>query len=187
MNGRESLDRGGSRSRFPGMTARPFARAAAALLAGVLLSPAARAAAAEPAPDSLRQQGAAERAGCAGVQRARAGGAEPALVVRTAVELGYNPCQVIRCALAGRCPADNAPDLEQVIRGAAAAGVATDVIARCTVEACGDPAAVAALLATILLEPNYCYFAPGPPAPLPPAQPVIDRGTPPPQVSPYRF
>jgi hypothetical protein len=164
--------------------------AAAALLVVALLPPAPSAGAADPSQDLLRQQSAAEQAACDGVRRARAGGGDPALVVRTAVELGYQPCQVIRCALAGKCPADGAADLEQVARGAAAAGVPGEVIARCSLEACDDPAAVASVLAAVLLEPDYCYFSSRPPdaqAALPPPRPVIDRSTPPAQVSPYRF
>jgi hypothetical protein len=165
----------------------PHVRAAAALAILALLAPAQRAAAAESARDLVRPRSAAERNGCDGIQRARAAGTDPALTVRTAIELGYKPCQVIRCALAGRCPADNASDLEPVVRGAAVAGVPADVVARCATEACDDPAAVAALLAAIVFEPNYCYFGPGTPAPLPPSRPVIDRDSPPPQVSPYKF
>ncbi|HWR98305.1 MAG TPA: hypothetical protein VN317_07755 [Candidatus Methanoperedens sp.] len=172
------------------MTGTLVARAAAALLIAVSCSPGAAAGATSPAGELLRQQSAAERAGCGGVQRARAAGADAALVVRTAVELGYGPCHVIRCALAGRCPSDGAADLEPVIRGAVAAGVPADVVARCAVDACADPGAAAALLADVLLEPNYCYFGPRPlsaPAPLPPPLPVIDRSHPQPQASPFTF
>lgn len=137
----------------------------------------------------LRQQSAAERAGCAAIARALGSGTDPALVVRTAVELGYNPCQVIRCALEGRCEREGAgADLARVLQGAVAAGVPEDIIARCSVEACADPAAVAALLADLLLEPSYCYFAPrepGAPVALPPVQPLPDRDLP--EISPYRF
>jgi hypothetical protein len=187
MDRRGSLDRVGGRSRFPTVNRGLHIRAIAALAILALFGPAQRGAAAESARDLVRPRSAAERAGCDGIQRARAAGADAALTVRTAVELGYNPCQVIRCALAGRCPADNAPDLEPVIRGAAAAGVPADVVARCAAEACDEPAEVAALLAAVMFEPNYCYFAPRPPAPLPPPRPVIDRESPPPQVSPYKF
>ena len=187
MDRRGSLDRDVGQSRFPAMSPVPYVRAAVVLAVMALLSPAQRGAAAESARDLVRPRSAAERAGCDGIQRARAAGADAALTVRTAVELGYDPCQVIRCALAGRCPADNAPDLEPVIRGAAAAGVPADVVARCAAEACDEPAAVAALLAAVMFEPDYCYFAPRPPAPLPPPRPVIDRDSPPPQVSPYKF
>lgn len=158
--------------------------AAAALLAAALLAPVPRAAAVEPAGQS-----AAERAACDGVQRALASGQDAALVVRTAVEMGHNACHVVRCALAGRCGGDEPEALGQAIRGAAAAGVPQDVIARCAGDAC-DPGAVAALLAGILLEPNYCYFSPRPPgagAALPPPRPVVDRSSPPPQVSPFSF
>lgn len=163
--------------------------AGAALLAAALLAPAPRAAAVEPAGGRPAGQSAAERTACDGVQRALAGGQDAALVVRTAVELGHNPCQVLGCALAGRCPENEPETLESAIRGAAAAGVPQDVIARCAGEAC-DPGAVAALLAVILLEPNYCYFSPRPPgaaAALPPPRPVVDRSSPPPQVSPFSF
>ena len=167
----------------------PKCAAAVALLAVALLAPTPRAAAVEPAGGRPAAQSAAERAACDGVQRALAAGQDAALVVRTAVEMGYNPCQVIRCALEGRCGGDEPETLEQAIRGAAAAGVPEDVIARCAGEAC-DPGAVAALLAGILLEPNYCYFSPRPPgaaATLPPARPVVDRDSPPAQASPFTF
>jgi hypothetical protein len=163
--------------------------AGAALLAVALLAPAPRAAAVEPAGGRPAAQGAAGRAACDGVQRALASGQDASLVVRTAVEMGHNPCQVLRCALAGGCGGDEPETLEQAIRGAAAAGVPEDVIARCAGEAC-DPGAVAALLAGILLEPNYCYFSPRPPgggAALPPPRPVVDRSSPPAQVSPISF
>jgi hypothetical protein len=109
------------------------------------------------------------------------------LVVRTAVELGYNSCQVIRCALEGKTESDDVTLCEKVTRGAVAAGVQSDVISRCASEYC-DPAAVAAVLAAT--EPNYCYFFPQPlvaPAPLPPPEPVFDRSHPKPQASPFTF
>ncbi len=139
----------------------------------------------------LRQQSAAERAGCDGVRRVLAGGRDPGLVVRTAVELGHNACQVIRCALENACASGRiAADLAPVIQGAAAGGVSPDVISRCAVQTCADPAAVAAVLAEVLLDPNYCYFAPEPERgapPLPPVLPVVDRSLPAPQASPYAF
>ena len=171
------------------MRSLPQRAAGAALLAFALFGPAPRATAAEPASGRPTAQSAAGRAACDGVQRALAAGQDAALVVRTAVEMGHNPCQVLRCALAGGCGGDEPETLEQAIRGAAAAGVPEDVIARCAGEAC-NPGAVAALLAGILLEPNYCYFSPRPPgtgAALPPPRPVVDRSSPPAQVSPFRF
>ncbi len=136
-------------------------------------------AAAESAADlvreSLRQQSAAERAACAGVQRSIAGDFDPMLVVRTAVELGHNPCQTIRCAVEGKI-SDHQPALcEKVILGAVAAGVPSDVISRCAADVC-DPAAVAAILTATRFEPNYCYLsprAPLAPAALPPPGPVF--------------
>jgi hypothetical protein len=141
--------------------------------------------------ETLRQQSAAERSSCAGVRRTIQAGADASLVVRTGVELGYNSCQVIRCALetGPAAPAPGARALcEQVIRGAVSAGVQPDVISRCSADAC-DPAAVAAILAATLLEPNYCYFSPREvePDPAAPPQPVIDRDYPRPQASPFRF
>ena len=138
--------------------------------------------------ETLRQQSAAERSSCAGVQRTIAAGTDATVVVRTAVELGYNACQVIRCALEGTTGRDRDSRCEKVVRGAIAAGVQPDVISRCSADAC-DPAAVAALFAATLLEPDYCYFYPLPlaaPAPPPPAEPVFDRSTPP-QISPFTF
>ena len=110
--------------------------------------------------------------------------------MRSAVELGYNSCQVIRCALDETDISDKQPLCEKVIRGAVAAGVQPDVISRCTSPVC-DPAAVAALLSAILLEPNYCYFSPGQlvaPELLPPPEPVVDQVYPQiPQASPFTF
>jgi hypothetical protein len=138
--------------------------------------------------DVLRQQSDAGHVGCTGVQRALAAGTDARLVVRTAVELGYNSCQMIRCALEAKADGKTTTLCEKVIRGAAEAGVEADVISRCSSEAC-DPAAVAAILGNTSLDPYYCYFADRPrPAPeLPPPPPVIDRDIRPPQASPFTF
>lgn len=139
--------------------------------------------------ETLRRQSAAERSICTGVRGTISAGTDAALVVRTAIELGFNSCQVIRCALEGPAANDRRALCEKVIRGAVAAGVKADVIARCSAAACGA-AAVAAILASTLLEPNYCYFSPQPllaPDPLPPPEAVIERRYPPPQASPFTF
>lgn len=139
--------------------------------------------------DTLRQQSAAERSACVGIRRTLTAGSNPVLVVRTAVELGYNPCQVIRCALEGAADGDKGELCRNVVQGAVAAGVPSDVIARCSSDAC-DPAGVAAILAGSLLELNYCYIGFQPseaPDPGKPQPPVIDRALPQPQVSPYTF
>jgi len=139
--------------------------------------------------ETQRQQSAAERASCAGVQQSISTGTDATLVVRTAVELGYNTCQVIRCALEGKALPDKRTLCEKVIRGAVAAGVLADVISRCASDAC-DPADIASVLADTLLEPNYCYFFPKlPAAPAPPApqQAFIDRHYQQPQASPSTF
>jgi len=139
--------------------------------------------------ETLRQQSAAARSSCAGVRRTVTSGSDAMLVVRTAVELGYNSCQVIRCALEGGTENDKGSLCEKVIRGAVAAGVEPDVISRCASDVC-DPSAVASLLAATLLEPNYCYFFPQPllaPAPLPPPGSVINRNSPQGQASPFTF
>ena len=150
---------------------------------------------AETAPkilrETLRQQSAAGRSTCTGVQRTISAGTDATLVVRTAVELGYNPCQVLRCALEGKTPPDTGKETfcEKVIRGAVAAGVAPDVVSRCSADVC-DPAAVAEILAATLLEPNYCYFFAQPlvaPEPSPRPEPVFDRSAPRPQASPFTF
>jgi hypothetical protein len=154
--------------------------AAAALLCAA--SGTARAAAAdEVLRDVLRQQSAAERSVCPAVKRAIAGGTDPLLVARTAVELGYNPCQVIRCAVETRA------DLAKILQGAASGGTSVDVLSRCAVEAGADPAAVAAVIGGLELEPDFCYFTFGPvraPAALPP---VLARDTPSPQYSRFSF
>lgn len=139
--------------------------------------------------ETLRQQSAAGRSSCAGVRRTIASGSDAMLVVRTAVELGYNSCQVVRCALEEKTVAGTGAPCEKVVRGAVAAGVQPDIIARCSADAC-DPAAVAGFLSATLLEPNYCYLFARPlvaPAPLPPPGPVFDRSIPRPQASPFAF
>lgn len=110
------------------------------------------------------------------------------LVVRTAVELGYNSCQVIRCALEGKTQADKEALCEKVIRGAVAAAVPAEVISRCSSDVC-DPSAVAAILAATSSEPSYCYFFPKLDAPAPPAprEAAFDRSVPQPQASPFAF
>ena len=139
--------------------------------------------------DVLRQQSSAERAGCSGVQRVLAAGSDVRVVVRTAVELGYNSCQMIRCALEAKVAPEGKPVCEQVLRGAAEAGVPADVISRCSSEAC-DPAVVAAVLGEVTLDPYYCYFSAQPlgaPELPPPQQPIIGRDMPAAQASPFRF
>ena len=138
---------------------------------------------------TLRQQSAAERSSCTGVRRTIASGSDVTLVVRTAVELGYNSCQVIRCALEGKTETATKTLCEKVIRGAVSAGVEPDVISRCSSDVC-NPSEVAAILAATLLEPNYCYLFARPlaaPEPLPPPGPVFDRSVPRPQASPFAF
>lgn len=139
--------------------------------------------------DALLQQSAAQRTGCTAVQRTLKEGADAMLVVRTAVEIGYNACQVIRCSLDGSVDPEKTIICDKVVRGAVQAGVQPDVISRCTAEYC-DPARVAALLGDAFLEPNYCYLAGQPlaaPDALPPQVPVIDRSAPPSEASPFRF
>jgi hypothetical protein len=122
--------------------------------------------------DVLRQQSAAQREGCVAVKRTLATEPNAALVVRTAVELGYNACQVIRCAIEGGA------DLAKVVQGAAEAGVKADVVARCSVEAGADAASVARIFAELVFEPSFCYvtFSPaGAPDPRPPVAPAADQ------------
>ncbi len=139
--------------------------------------------------DILRQQSGAERASCTAVQRTLAAGADASLVVRTAIEIGYNSCQTIRCALKEKTEYGKDVLCDKVIRGAAAAGAQADVISRCSEEVC-EPAAVAAILSDVFLDLNYCYFAFRPSTqadPLPPSLPVIDRSLPTSQASPFTF
>lgn len=139
--------------------------------------------------DALLQQSPAQRTGCDGVQRTIRDGADATLVVRTAVELGFNSCQVIRCALENKVSAEMEIHCDKVIRGAILAGVQPDVISRCSAEFC-DPAAVAALLGNAFLDTNYCYFVnqqPVAPDILPPQFPIVDRSRPQSQASPFRF
>lgn len=140
--------------------------------------------------DVLRQQSDAGQAGCSGVKRALSAGTDARLVVRTAVELGYNPCQMIRCVLETKAGQLDTTLCERVIRGAVEAAVQPDVVSRCSGEVC-DPAAVAAILGETSLDPYYCYFTARPlaaPEPLPPPSPIVDRATPPAaQASPFTF
>jgi hypothetical protein len=163
----------------------------AVLLASVLLIDVPQLSAADQSGlirDVLRQQSDAGQAGCTGVQRALAAGTDARLVVRTAVEIGYNSCQMIRCALEAKVDRENMNLCEKVIRGAVEAAVPVDVISRCSSEVC-DPAAVAAILGETSLDPYYCYFSDRPltaPELLPPP-PIIDRSAPPAQASPFAF
>jgi hypothetical protein len=166
---------------------------AASLSLALLVSVPGAAGAAEMSSDllheTLRQQSTAERSACTGIRRTLTAGNNPAVVVRTAVELGYNSCQVLQCALGAKSGEDKAELCRQVIRGAVAAGVPADVISRCSADAC-DPADVAVLLAGSLGETNYCYIGTRPlsaPDPQAPQQPIIDRSQQQPQYSPYRF
>jgi len=139
--------------------------------------------------DVLRQQSDAGKTGCTGVQRALATGTDARVVVRTAVELGYNSCQMIRCALEAKVDEEKNALCEKVIRGAVEAAVQVDVISRCASEVC-DPRAIAAILGDTSLEPYYCYFSDRPivaPEPILPPPPIIDRSAQPAQASPFRF
>lgn len=132
----------------------------------------------------LRQQSAAQREGCAAVKRTLQAEANAALVVRTAVEIGFNPCLVVRCAIEGGA------DLARVIQGAGEAGVKADVVARCAVEAGADGAAVAQIFSDLAFEPSFCYvtFSPaGASAPQAPVQPVLDRSYVQAQASVFSF
>jgi hypothetical protein len=195
---------------FPSMTRARRRIVSVALAAAALAGPAA--VRAEGTPDlireTLRQASPAERAACTGVRRTLAAGNDATRVVRTAVELGFNPCEVLRCALEGVDGDERDRLCRLAVLGAAQAGVPADVIARCTAAAC-DPVGVAALLAAALREPNYCYVGsppPGAPAagqtapvvdraiaqppepPLPPPPlPPVEPPPPPPQISPFAF
>ena len=152
---------------------RGFIAGAVAVLIAAAGAPGAAATDQDTLREVLRQQSAAQREGCVAIKRTLATEPDAALVVRTAVQIGYNPCQVIRCAIEGGA------DLAKVIQGAAEAGVKADVVARCSVEAGADRALVARIFADLVFEPSFCYvtFTPGGAVePLAPVQPVIDRG-----------
>lgn len=120
----------------------------------------------------LRQQSAAQHEGCLAIKRTLATERNAALVVRSAVEIGFNSCLAIRCAIEG------GGDLAQVIQGAGEAGVQADVVARCAVEAGADRAAVARVLSDLAFDASFCYvtFSPaGAPEPQAPVQPIIER------------
>lgn len=149
---------------------------------------AAPAATAGPKEDLLRevhrQQSPAELKVCATLKKTIAEGADVVLAVRTAIELGFAPCNLIRCAVEGGV------DLAKTLQGAAAAGVGPDVISRCAADAGADPATIAAIFAEEGFEPNFCYFTFAPESqhsPLPPPVPFPDNagGASRPQLSPY--
>lgn len=142
-------------------------------LAALALTTSASAAGQDLLREVLRQQSAAQREGCVVVIRTLATEPNATLVVRTALEIGYNPCLVIRCAIEG------GSDLAKVIQGAGEAGVSADIVARCAIEAGADGAQVARIFSDLAFEPSFCYvtFSPvGAPAPQEPVGPVIERG-----------
>jgi hypothetical protein len=109
---------------------------------------------------------------CSSDLRALATERPVALVVRTAIEIGYSPCLVIRCAIEGGA------DVARVLQGTGEAAVTADVAARCAVDAGVDRGLVARLFAELPYEPSFCYLSFGPAAtaaPQWPSPPVADR------------
>lgn len=74
------------------------------------------------------------------------------IVARTAIEMGHNPCRVVRCAVEG------GGDLEKVIAGAVEAGTGPDVVARCSIEGGAGADQVASILRMTPLGASLCYF-----------------------------
>jgi len=73
-------------------------------------------------------------------------------VVRTGIQMGYNACGVIKCAIKA------GGDLRQSIEGAVEAGTTKDVVSRCAIDAGADSREVAAILNSI--GPAICYILP---------------------------
>ena len=66
-------------------------------------------------------------------------GQDPRKVVRTRIGGGNSACSVIKCSVASGI------ELREVFAGAKEAGVTSDVISRCALDACVDPSRVAAV------------------------------------------
>src|SRR3990172_10725304 len=74
-------------------------------------------------------------------------------VVTTSIQMGYNACGVIKCAIKGGA------NLKQVITGAIDAGSTKDVVSRCALEAGAEAKDVAGILSRVA-EPGICYLLP---------------------------
>jgi hypothetical protein len=82
-------------------------------------------------------------------------GRDPAALLLEQLRRGHQACTAIKCTLA----ASN--DLEAVIRAAREARVATDIISRCCLDGCADPAQIARLLeASTVAGPVQDEFIP---------------------------
>lgn len=74
-------------------------------------------------------------------------------VVTTSIQLGYEACGVIKCAIRG------GGDLKQVITGAIDAGSTKDVVSRCALDSGAEAKEVAGILSGIA-DSGVCYFLP---------------------------
>ncbi len=74
-------------------------------------------------------------------------------IVATSIQLGYDACGVIKCAIKGGA------DLKQVITGAIDAGSTKDIVSRCALDAGAEAEEVAGILSG-LADPGVCYFLP---------------------------
>ena len=77
---------------------------------------------------------------CESIARALTEGREARLVVRTAIELGHSPCQVVRCAH------EAGAELTWIAAGAVEAGAPPDVVSRCLIDAGASAKEVAGIL-----------------------------------------
>ena len=80
------------------------------------------------APDSSRVQ--KEELLCRQIQDKIKKNQEIQKTVRTSIQMGYDACGVIKCAIKGN------GDLKQIIEGAVEAGTTKDVVSRCALDAC---------------------------------------------------
>jgi hypothetical protein len=80
-------------------------------------------------------------------------GLDPRKVIRDKIRGGNNACSAIQCAIA------SGTDLRQVFAGAKEAGITSDILSRCSLNACVDPARVASVEQDIgVYGLGYSYY-----------------------------
>ncbi len=99
---------------------------------------------------------------CDVIQDSITAGNDISSFVRTGIQMGFDACFVMRCAMEGE------GDLKQIVTGAVEAGSTTDVVARCAVNAGADVEKLAGIIMSVE-EFSLCY--------LPPRDEVIPVGT----------
>jgi hypothetical protein len=78
---------------------------------------------------------------CTSIQELIKSGHDAAVVVRTSIDLGSSPCEVVKCAYHG------GGDLEFIIHGAFQANTSPDVVSSCLIEAGATSNAIEAVYA----------------------------------------